>query len=319
VVVMPRRWWLRWIVWGLVGCVADVIVLGGGMGVAVGVPAVGLALGLWAAWLAWRHADSRDQVLLLSLWGGIVSAGVAAHFVFVSELGLLLLLGPEEASRSILDEGLGFLQGVVPPTLDSIGAFWILQTMAFGGLELLLGVAGAWAGARLLLARDARLARWIERAWDRLPRGLEAGFVVGTVAAVLGGPVLLVSAGVPLAHLLLAAPLGGLAAWLTQRWTGEPQTARGQLTLAGLLAGVLVASSVVGLHIFFTLAAPGGHTTLSAAYAHLGDVSLIIPRWMDPLWVGFPLLSVLFVMITAGLAVGGSRGVSRWIVGALEN
>lgn len=299
---------------------ADVVVLGGGMGVAVGVPAVGLALGLWAAWLAWRHADSRDQVLPLSLWGGIVSAGIAAHFVFVSELGLLLLLGPQEASRSILDESLGFLGGIVPPALDSIGAFWILQTLAFGGLELLLGVASAWAGARLLLARDARLARWIECAWGRLPRGLEAGIVVGGVAAVLGGPVLIVSAGLPLAHMLLAAPLGGLAAWLTQRWAGKPQAARGQLTLAGLLVGVLVASSVIAVHAFFTLAAPGGHTTLSAAYAHLGDVSRIIPRWMDPLWIGFPLLSALFVLITAGLAVGGSRGMSRWIRhDALEN
>jgi hypothetical protein len=162
-VIPSKRWWLRWIAWGLAGCVADVLVIGFGMGVAAGVPVVGMLLGLWAAWLAWRGANSRAQALSLSLWGGIVSAGVAAHFVFVGELGLLILFGPEEASRSILDEGLGFLRGVVPPMLDSVGAFWIIQTLVFGGLELLLGAAAAWAGARLLLAHDARLARGIER------------------------------------------------------------------------------------------------------------------------------------------------------------
>jgi hypothetical protein len=140
------------------------------------------------------------------------------------------------------------------------------------------------------------------------------------VAVVLGGPVLIVSAGLPLAHLVLAAPLGALAGYLTQRWTGKSQTAPAQLTLAGLLVGLLIALEVIGVHIFFTLAGPGKHATLSAAYAHLGDVSRIIPGWMDPLWVGFPLLSVLFILITAGLAVGGSVGGSRWAVsGALEN
>jgi len=316
----PKRWWLRWVTWGLVGCVADALALGVGMGVAVGVPAVGLALGLLAAWLAWRHSDSREEVLPLSLWGGAVSGGIAAHFVFVSELGLVLLFGPEEASRSILDEGLGFLQGVIPPMLDSVGAFWIIQTLVFGWLELLLGLAAAWAGARLLLARDARLAHWIERTWDRLPKGLEAGLIVGAVAAVLGGPVLLLSIGLPLAHLLLAAPLGALAGWLTRRWADEPQTTRSQLTLAGLLVGVLIAMSVVAVHIFFTLTAPGRHTTLSTAYAHLGDVLRVIPRWMDPLWVGFPLLSLLFALFIAVLAVGGSRWVSRWAThSALED
>jgi len=40
---MPsRRWWLRWIGWGLVGCAAGVLAVGGGMGVAAGVPFVGL-------------------------------------------------------------------------------------------------------------------------------------------------------------------------------------------------------------------------------------------------------------------------------------
>jgi hypothetical protein len=168
-VVPSKRWWLRWIAWGLAGCVADVIVLGGGMGVAVGVPIIGAALGLCAAWLAWRHSDNCDEVLPLSLWGGIVSAGIAAHFVFVGELGLLILFGPEEASRSILSEfsllgnGLNFLRSVIPPFLDSIGAFWIIQTLVFGGLELFLGPIAAWVGAKLLLARDARLARRVER------------------------------------------------------------------------------------------------------------------------------------------------------------
>jgi hypothetical protein len=314
---MPtRRWWTRWIVWGLVGCVADVLVLGGGMGVAAGVPAVGLLLGLWAAWLAWRYADSRDLVLPLSVWGGIVSAGIAAHFTFVGELGLLLLLGPQEASRPILGElvgaGLTFLRGVVPPVLNSVGAFWIVQTLAFGVLELLCGLAGAWLGARLLLAREARLARWIERTWERLPKGLEAGLVVGLVAAVLSGPAFIVSAGVPLVHLLLAAPLGALAGWLAQRWAGKTQVPRTQVTLAGLLVGILVALGTVGIFALFTVAGPAGRTTLSATYEHLGSVSSLIPAWLDPLGVAFPVLSVLLVLIIVGLAVGGARVSCCW-------
>lgn len=336
---MPtRRWWVRWIVWGLVGCVADVLVLGAGMGVAAGVPAVGLLLGLWAAWLAWRGAESREErVLPLSLWGGIVSAGTAAHFTIVGELGLLLLLGPQEASRPILGEltgaGLGFLQSIVPPVLNSVGAFWIVQTLAFGVLELLCGLAGAWLGARLLLAREARLARWIERTWERLPKGLEAGLTVGLVAAVLSVPLFIVSAGVPLVHLLLAAPLGALAGWLAQRWAGPAPSAspprsggsvtacpgsghvpspQSQAMLAGLLVGILVALGVVGIFALFTVAGPAGRTTLSATYAHLGGVSSLIPAWLDPLGVAFPLLSVLFILIIAGLAVSGARASCYW-------
>ena len=314
---MPaKRWWVRWIARGLVGCVADVLVLGGGMGVAAGVPAVGLLLGLWAAWLAWRGAESRAQVLPLSLWGGVVSAGIAAHFTFVGELGLLLLLGPREMSRPILGElvgaGLGFLQGIVPPVLNSVGAFWIVQALAFGVLELLCGPLAAWAGVKLLLARDARLARWIERTWECLPKGLEAGLVVGLVAAVLSGPLLIVSTGVPLVHLLLAAPLGALAGWLTQRWAGRTQVPRTQVMLAGLLVGILAALGTVGIFALFTVAGPAGRTTLSATYAHLGSVSSAIPGWLDPLGVAFPLLSVLFILIIVSLAVGGARVSYCW-------
>jgi len=388
---MPsRRWWLRWIGWGLVGCLAGVLAVGGGMGVAAGVPFVGLALGLWAAWSAWHRSESREQVLPLSLWGGLVSAGLAAHFVFLGELGLLLLLGPKEASRPIVGEltgaGFGFLRGLVPPLLDSVGAFWIIQTLAFGGLELGCGLLGAWAGAKALLAHDARLARWIERTWDRLPKWLEAGLIVGGTAAALGVPLFIVSRGLPLAHLLLAAPVGALAGWLAQRWavpapsasppsasppqrggspayspatacpgsvpapSASPPSAsppqRGgsvtagpgsmpapsaspphsggspayspatacpgsQVTLAGLLAGLLAALSVVAIFALFTVAGPAGRTTLSAAYADVGDASRIIPHWLDPLWIAFPVLSGLFILIITGLAVAGALGSRR--------
>jgi len=311
----PRRWWLRWIGWGLVGCAAGVLAVGGGMGVAAGVPFVGLALGLWAAWSAWHRSPSREQVLPLSLWGGLVSAGLAAHFVFLGELGLLLLLGPHEASRSILGEltgaGLGFLRGLVPPLLDSVGAFWIIQTLVLGGLELACGLLGAWAGAKVLLAREARLARWIERAWDRLPKWLEAGLIVGGTAAALSVPLFIVSRGLPLAHLLLAAPVGALAGWLAWRWAGRTSIARSQVTLAGLLAGALAALSVVGIFALFTVAGPAGRTTLSAAYADVGDASRLIPRWLDPLWIAFPVLSGLFTLIITGLAVAGALGSRR--------
>jgi len=357
---MPsRRWWLRWIVWGLVGCAAGVLAVGAGMGVAAGVPFVGLVLGLWAAWSAWHRSPSREQVLPLSLWGGLVSAGLAAHFVFLGELVLLLLLGPQEASRPILGEltgaGLGFLRGLVPPLLDSVGAFWIIQTLAFGGLELGCGLLGAWAGAKALLARDARLARWIERTWDRLPKWLEAGLIVGGTAAALGVPLFIVSRGLPLVHLLLAAPVGALAGWLAQRWavpapSASPPSAsppqRGgsvtaspgsvpapsaspprsggspayspatacpgsHATLAGLLTGLLAALSVVGIFALFTVAGPAGRTTLSAAYADVGDASGIIPHWLDPLWIAFPVLSGLFTLIITGLAVAGALGSRR--------
>jgi len=393
---MPsRRWWLRWIGWGLVGCAAGVLAVGAGMGVAAGVPFVGLALGLWAAWSAWHRSPSREQVLPLSLWGGLVSAGLAAHFVFLGELGLLLLLGPQEASRPILGEltgaGLGFLRRLVPPLLDSVGAFWIIQTLVFGGLELGCGLLGAWVGAKALLAREARLARWIERTWDRLPKWLEAGLIVGGTAAALSVPLFIVSRGLPLAHLLLAAPVGALAGWLTQRWavpapsasppsasppqrggapayspataspgsmpapSASPPSAsppqRGgapayspataspgsvpapsaspphsggapayspataypgsQVTLAGLLAGLLAALSVVAIFALFTVAGPAGRTTLSAAYADVGDAPRLIPHWLDPLWIAFPVLSGLFTLIITGLAVGGALGSRR--------
>jgi len=361
---MPsRRWWLRWIGWGLVGCAAGVLAVGACMGVAAGVPFVGLALGLWAAWFAWHRSESREQVLPLSLWGGLVSAGLAAHFVFLGELVLLLLLGPQEASRPILGEltgaGLGFLRGLVPPLLDSVGAFWIIQTLAFGTLELGCGLLGAWVGAKVLLARDARLARWIERTWDRLPKWLEAGLIVGGTAAALSVPLFIVSRGLPLVHLLLAAPVGALAGWLAQRWAvpapsasppsasppqrggsvtaspgsvpaplASPPRSEGSVTaspgshatLAGLLAGVLAALGVVGIFALFTVAGPAGRTTLSAAYADVGDASGIIPRSLDPLWIGFPVLSGLFMLIITGLAVGGAQGARRWARrGALES
>jgi hypothetical protein len=286
------------------------------MGVAAGVPFVGLALGLWAAWFAWHRSPSREQVLPLSLWGGLVSAGIAAHFVFLGELGLLLLLGPHEASRSILGEltgaGLGFLRGLVPPLLDSVGAFWIIQMLAFGTLELGCGLLGAWVGARVLLAHDARLARWIERTWDRLPKWLEAGLIVGGTAAALGVPLFIVSRGLPLAHLLLAAPVGALAGWLARRWAGKTSIARSQVTLAGLLTGLLAALGVVAIFALFTVGGPAGRPTLSAAYADVGDASRIIPRWLDPVRIGFPVLSGSFIVIITVLAVGGALGARRW-------
>jgi hypothetical protein len=361
------------------------------MGVAAGVPFVGLALGLWAAWSAWHHSASREQVLSLSLWGGLVSAGIAAHFVFLGELGLLLLLGPREASRPIMGEltgaGLGFLRGLVPPLLDSVGAFWIIQTLAFGTLELGCGLLGAWVGARVLLAREARLARWVERAWDRLPKWLAAGLIVGGTAAALSVALFVVSRGLPLAHLLLAAPVGALAGWLTQRWaspapsasppsasppSASPPRSGGSVTaspgsvtaspgsvtaspgsvtaspgsvtaspgsvtaspgsspansspgshatLAGLLAGLLPALSLVAIFALFTVAGPAGRTTLSAVYADLGDASRIIPRWLDPLRIAFPVLSGLFIVIITGLAVVGALGARRRTRrGALES
>jgi hypothetical protein len=315
--MLPARyWWRRWLAWGLAACAADVLVIGFGMGVAGGVPFIGLALGLWAAWLAWRGAERREQVLPLSLWGGFVSAGIVAHFTFLGELGLFLLLGPQEIGRPILGEltgaGLGFLSGLVPPVMNSVGAFWVVQMLAFGTLELMCGLLGAWIGAKALLARDGRLARGIERAWERMPKGLEAGLIVGIAAVPLAALAFIASMGLPLAHLLLAAPLGALAGWLTQRWTGRSPAARGQLSLAGLLAGLLTALGAVAIFALFTVVGPAGRTTLSASYADVADISRVVPAWLDPLVVAVPLLSVLFILTMAGLAVGGSQSVSNW-------
>ncbi len=310
-----RRWWQRWLAWGLAACLADVLVIGFGMGVAAGVPFVGLAFGLWAAWLAWRGAEARERVLRLSLWGGFVSAGLAAHFAVLGGLGLFLLLGPQEIGRSIVGElrgaGLGFLSDLVPPRLNSVGAFWVIQTLAFGTLELACGLLGAWLGAKALLARDARLAHVIERAWDRLPKGLEAGLIVGIAALPLAAFAFIASAGLPLAHLLFAAPLGALAGWLTRRWTGGQSAARGQLTLAGLLVGLLTALGTVAIFALFTIVGPAGRATLGASYADVADISRIVPAWLDPLVVAVPLLSGLFTLTVIGLALGGALAMGR--------
>ena len=81
--------------------------------------------------------------------------------------------------------------------------------------------------------------------------------------------------------------------------------------MAGLLAGLLPALSLVAIFALFTVAGPAGRTTLSAVYADLGDASRIIPRWLDPLWIAFPVLSGLFIVIITGLAVVGALGARR--------
>ena len=92
------------------------------------------------------------------------------------------------------------------------------------------------------------------------------------------------------------------------------------MTLAGLLAGLLAALSVVAIFALFTVAGPAGRTTLSAAYADVGDASRLIPHWLDPLWIAFPVLSGLFTLIITGLAVGGALGSRRRARrGALES
>jgi len=308
-------------------------------------------------------------------------------FRLFGRTGLVALAGAkggQPADRGRID-GSGF-RFPARPLLDSVGTFWIIQTLAFGGLELGCGLLGAWAGAKALLAHDARLARWIERTWDRLPKWLEAGLIVGGTAAALSVPLFIVSRGLPLAHLLLAAPVGALAGWLAQRWavpapSASPPSAsppqRGgspayspatacpgsmpapsasppsaspprsggsvtaspgsvpapsaspphsggspayspatacpgsQVTLAGLLAGLLAALSVVAIFALFTVAGPAGRTTLSTAYADVGDASRIIPHWLDPLWIAFPVLSGLFILIITGLAVAGALGSRR--------
>jgi hypothetical protein len=116
----------------------------------------------------------------------------------------------------------------------------------------------------------------------------------------------------PVAHLLFAAPVGALAGWLTQRWTGKSPAARGQLTLAGLLAGLLTALGAVAIFALFTVLGPAGRTTLSTSYADVADISRLVPAWLDPLVVAVPLLSGLFVLAMAGLALGGARSAGRW-------
>ena len=83
------------------------------------------------------------------------------------------------------------------------------------------------------------------------------------------------------------------------------------MTLAGLLTGLLAALSLVAIFALFTVAGPAGRTTLSAAYADVGDAPRLIPHWLDPLWIAFPVLSGLFTLIITGLAVGGALGSRR--------
>jgi hypothetical protein len=141
-----KPWWVI----GLVGALANLVLLGLGMGVAFGSVPVGLGLGYWIAHRARLLGDSdSDQVRRWALWGGIVAGGLAMHAEILCCLTILLLLGPAEMGRSITGELYGALPWMPdvlrwPALLDSIGAFWILQTFGFALTGYVLTVLSAW-------------------------------------------------------------------------------------------------------------------------------------------------------------------------------
>jgi hypothetical protein len=156
--------WRRWLALGGLGILANIIVLGLGMGVAVGVPLAGMALGAMLGWHASRVAASPAHAGRLALWGGVVSGGIATHFVILGELGLFLLLGPAEIGRPISGEFSGaglyrlfpWLPGLYPAVLDSVGAFWVLQTLGFAIVGFVLTLVVAWFVAKWLVVTRRR-------------------------------------------------------------------------------------------------------------------------------------------------------------------
>jgi len=144
-----RPWWVI----GLVGAVANLVLLAPGMGVAVGALPVGMGLGFWIGRRALRLAGGEGEAARgLALWGGLIAGGIAMHAELLYDLVILLLFGPAEMGRPFTTELQVLrprLAEMWPAALDSIGAFWILQALGFALAGYGLTVLTAWLWARL--------------------------------------------------------------------------------------------------------------------------------------------------------------------------
>lgn len=150
-------WWVA----GLAGAAANFVLLAPGMGIALGALPVGLVLGLWIGRKARQLAQGDGETARrLALWGGLIAGGMAMHAEMLYGLTLLLLFGPAEMGRAFTPELYGpfpWLRGCWPSALDSIGAFWILQTFGFALTGYTLAALTAWLWARRR-ATDGRKA-----------------------------------------------------------------------------------------------------------------------------------------------------------------
>jgi hypothetical protein len=143
-----RPWWRL----GLLGALANLVLLAPGMGIAGGALPVGLGLGLLVGQRARRlAAGDRRMARRLALWGGVVAGGLAMHAEMLYDLVIMMLFGPKEMGRSFTPELYGampWLRGWWPQRLDSIGAFWVLQALGFATIGYGLVVLTAWLWAR---------------------------------------------------------------------------------------------------------------------------------------------------------------------------
>jgi len=150
-----RPWWKL----GLLGALANLLLLGLGMGIAFGALPVGLGLGLLVGQRARRLAPGDPPLAgRLALWGALVAGGLAMHAEMLYDLVIMMLFGPQEMGRAFSPELYGampWLRGFWPARLDSIGAFWALQTLGFAvaGYGLVLLTAWLWA-KRAMTAKD---------------------------------------------------------------------------------------------------------------------------------------------------------------------
>jgi len=173
-----RPWWVI----GLVGAVANFVLLAAGMGVAVGALPVGLGLGFWVGGRARRLAGGEGEAARgLALWGGLIAGGMAMHAELLYDLVILMLFGPAEIGRPFTTELQMLsprLAGMWPAGLDSIGAFWILQALGFALTGYALTVITAWLWARHRETNDAGQEMTDER------RRTKGRFVVGRSSSV---------------------------------------------------------------------------------------------------------------------------------------
>jgi hypothetical protein len=154
-----RPWWVV----GLLGALANFVLLAPGMGVAVGALPVGLGLGFWIGHRAGRLAEGHGEAARrLALWGGLIAGGLAMNAELLYDLVILMLFGPAEIGRPFTTELHGLwpeLAGMWPPLLDSIGAFWVLQALVFPLTGYGLTVLTAWWCARYRATRDGARER----------------------------------------------------------------------------------------------------------------------------------------------------------------
>ena len=139
-----RPWWKL----GLLGALANLVLLAPGMGIAFGALPGGLGLGLLVGQRARRLSPGDQQMARrLALWGGLVAGGLAMHAEMLYDLVIMMLFGPKEMGRPFTPELYGampWLRCWWPARLDSIGAFWVLQALGFAAAGYVLVVLTAW-------------------------------------------------------------------------------------------------------------------------------------------------------------------------------